>query len=115
MSDVRAHGSTFVAREAPDAADYVARSISASPYRHVARIRYFAPKDVVAQCFSPSSVTIEADGRDACVVTAGADDPERMVLYFATVGVDFKVLEPPEVAVAVGSVVERLRRAAISP
>ena len=44
MRDVRAHGSTFVARNAPDAAAYVRRSISASPYRHVARVRYFAPE-----------------------------------------------------------------------
>ena len=91
------------------------RSISASPYRHVARVRYFAPEHVVAQHFSPSSVTIEADGPDACIVTAGADDPERMVFYFATVGADFEVLEPPEVADAVESVAERLRRAAIRP
>ena len=90
MADVRARGSTFVAREAPDAAAYVRRSISASPYRYVARVRYHAPEDVVAQHFSPSSVTIEADGPDACIVTAGADDPERMVFYFATVGVRFR-------------------------
>ena len=115
MRDVRAHGSTFVARDAPDAAAYVRRSLSASPYRHVARVRYFAPEQVVAQHFSPSSVTIEADGPDACIVTAGADDPERMVFYFATVGADFEVLEPPEVADAVQSVAERLRRAAIRP
>src|SRR6478609_5162694 len=32
MGDVRARGGTFVARDAPDAAAYVQRSISASPY-----------------------------------------------------------------------------------
>ncbi|HEX3288906.1 MAG TPA: WYL domain-containing protein, partial [Mycobacterium sp.] len=115
MRDVQARGSTFVARDAPDAAAYVQRSISASPYRHVARVRYFAPEHVVAQHFSPSSVTIEPDGPDACIVTAGADDPERMVFYFATVGCDFEVLEPPEVAEAIESAAERLRRAASRP
>ena len=60
-------------------------------------------------------MTIEADGPDACIVTAGADDPERMVFYFGTVGCDFEVLEPPEVADAVESVAERLRRAASRP
>ena len=78
-------------------------------------MRYFAPEQVVAQHFSPSSVTIEADGPDACIVTAGADDPERMVSYFATVGVDFEVLEPPEVVAAVTTVANRLRRAASRP
>lgn len=110
MKDVRAQGSTFVPRDAPDAATYVRRSISSSPYRYVARVHFDAPKDVVAQHFSPSSATIEPDGPHACVVTAGADDPERMVLYFATVGCDFRVLSPPEVIQAVEAVSKRLRR-----
>ncbi|HEX9834872.1 MAG TPA: YafY family protein [Mycobacterium sp.] len=114
MADVRALGSTFVARGAPDAAAYVQKSISSSPYRYVARVRYHASEQALAQHFSPASVTIEADGPDACIVTAGADDPERMVVYFATVGVDFEVLEPPEVVQAVDAVVDRLRRATVS-
>ncbi len=111
MSAVAARGSTFAPREAPDAADYVRRSISSSPYRYVARVRYRAPQSAVAQCFPPASATVEPDGPDACIVTAGADDPERMVLYFATVGHDFEVLEPPEVIAAVRAVAGRLRLA----
>src|SRR6476646_7699790 len=112
MADVRALGSTFTPRQAPDAAAYVRHSISASPYRYVARVRYEAPEHVVAQYFSPASVTIEADGPDACILTAGADDPERMVFYLALPGCEFEVLEPPEVVRAVGSLAERLGRAA---
>ncbi len=111
MSDARAVGSTFARRQAPDAAAYVRRSISASPYRYVARVRYFAPCDVVAQHFSPASATVEADGADSCVVTAGGDDTERIAVYLAMVGIDFEVLEPAEVADAVGAVARRLRRA----
>jgi predicted DNA-binding transcriptional regulator YafY len=114
MADIRTRGSTFVVRDAPDAAAYVRRSISASPYRHVARVRYFASEQVVARHFSPSSVTIEAEGPDACIVTTGADDPDRMVIYFASVGVDFEVLEPPEVVDAVEAAADRLRRATTS-
>ena len=114
MADVRALGSTFVARDAPDAAAYVQKSISSSPYRYVARVRYHASEEAVAQHFSPASVTIEADGPDACIVTAGADDPERMVFYFATIGYDFEILEPPEVvrAVACGCATAAPRRRA---
>jgi predicted DNA-binding transcriptional regulator YafY len=115
MTEVRALGSTFMPRQAPDAAAYIRRSISSSPYRYVARVRYRAPENVVAQYFSPASVSIEADGPDACIVTAGADDPERMVFYLALPGCDFEVLEPPEVVRAVGSIAERLRRATASP
>lgn len=111
MADVRALGSTFIPREAPDAASYVRRSISSSPYRYVARVRYQACQDVLARFFSAASVQIEPDGPDACIVTTGADDPERMVPWLAIPGVDFEVLEPPEVVEAVRSVAERLRRA----
>lgn len=114
MSDVRATGTTFTARDAPDAAAYVGRSISSSPYRYVARVRFRAAETVLRQHFSPASVTIEPDGPNACVVTTGADDPERMVSYFAAVGYDFEVLEPPELIRAVAAVSARLRRATVN-
>lgn len=110
MADVRALGSTFTVRPAPDAAAFVAHSISASPYRYVARVRYDVPQHVVAQHFSPTSVTIESDGPEACIVTTGADDPERLALYLAMPGYDFEVIEPSEVAEAVAVVAERLVR-----
>jgi predicted DNA-binding transcriptional regulator YafY len=111
MADVRALGSTFTPRQAPDAAGYVRRSISSSPYRYVARVRYFAPQDVVAQHFSPASASVEAEGPDRCVMTAGGDDPEKIVFYLAMPGCEFEVLDPPEVAAAVQTVAERLGRA----
>ncbi|MCW2515740.1 MAG: putative transcriptional regulator [Mycobacterium sp.] len=111
MVDVGARGTTFLPREAPDAARYVRRAITASPYRYVARVRYQASKETVAQWFSDASAEIEADGADACIVTAGADDPERMVPWLAMPGVEFEVLEPSEVIAAVRDVAERLVRA----
>jgi predicted DNA-binding transcriptional regulator YafY len=65
----------------------------------------------VAQVFSAASVEIEPDGDDACIVTAGADEPERMVPWLAMPGIDFEVLEPPEVIAAVRDVAQRLLRA----
>jgi predicted DNA-binding transcriptional regulator YafY len=111
MADVTARGSTFTARPAPDAAEYVRHSISASPYRYITRVRYRASQEVLAQHFSASSARIEPAGPDACIVTTGADDPERMAIYLAMPGIDFDVLEPPEVVRAVRSVAERLQRA----
>jgi predicted DNA-binding transcriptional regulator YafY len=112
MSAVRALGSTFVPRDAPDAASYVQHAITTSPYRYVARVRYHAPQNVVAQVFSAASVELEPDGPDACIMTTGADDPERMVPWLAMPGCEFEVLEPPEVVEAVRVVSERLARAA---
>ena len=111
MSQVRAVGTTFVPRDSPDAASYVRRAITSSPYPYVARVRYFAPHDVVAQTFSAASADIEPDGPDACLVTVGADDPERMIPWLAMPGCDFEVLEPPEVVDAVKVVADRIGRA----
>jgi predicted DNA-binding transcriptional regulator YafY len=98
MAQVRAKGTTFTARPAPDAAAYVGRAITTSPYRYVAKVRYEATKSVMAQHFSPTTVTIIDDGPGTCVVVTGADDPQTLVLYLAMPGVAFEVLEPEEVA-----------------
>ncbi|HNM85729.1 MAG TPA: YafY family protein [Mycobacterium sp.] len=111
MSEVRARGTTFAPRAAPDAAAYVSRSISSSPYRFVARVRYRCAQEVVAEHFSPSSVTLHSDGPDSCIMTAGADDPERLVLYLAMVDAEFEILGPPEVVAAARTVAARLSRA----
>ena len=92
MADVRALGSTFTPREAPDAASYVQRSISSFPYRYVAKVRYQAPQEVVAQTFSAASADIQPDGDDACIVTTGADDPEKMIMYLALPGCEFEAV-----------------------
>ena len=111
MSDVRARGTTFTPREAPDAATYVSRAISSSPYRYVAQVRYFCSSEVVAQHFSPSSATIEPEGPASCLVTAGADDPEKIALYLAMVGCDFEILGPPEVIAGARVMAARLAAA----
>ena len=69
MAQVRVAGTTFTPREAPDAASYVRRAISSSPYPYVARVRYFAASDVVAQVFPTASVHIEADGPESFAST----------------------------------------------
>lgn len=111
MSEVTARGTTFVARQAPDAAAYVAKAISTNPYPVKATVRYHASHDVVAQYFSPTSVTIEPDGPDACILTAGADEPDRMLYYLALPDCDFEILGSPEVIVAADALRRRLAAA----
>ena len=112
MAEVLARGTTFAARDAPDAATYISTSISSSPYRYIARVRYRTSAETVAQHFSPTSATIEPDGPESCLVTAGADNPHQLALYLAMVGCDFEIVGPPEVIAAAASMGERLRRAA---
>jgi hypothetical protein len=54
---------------------------------------------------------IEPDGPDTCIVTAGADDLQRIVLHLAAPGLPFEVLEPAEVAEAAAAVADLLTRA----
>ncbi|AQA01840.1 transcriptional regulator [Mycobacterium sp. MS1601] len=112
MDDVRARGTTFTPREAPDAATYVSRAISSSSYRYVAQVRFFCSKEIVEQFFSPSSATVEAEGPDSCLVSAGADDPEKIPLFLAMVGADFEILGPPEVIEGARVMAARLSAAA---
>ncbi|CAN5626070.1 hypothetical protein BH09ACT8_BH09ACT8_67120 [soil metagenome] len=110
MSDVFARGTTFTVRDAPDAATYISRSISSSPYRYIAHVRYHASAQDVAQHISPTSATIEPEGPNSCMVTAGADDPQTLALYLSMVGCDFETMGPPEIAGA-ASMGERLLNA----
>jgi hypothetical protein len=104
MARVLARGTTFIPRGAPDAASYISRSISSSPYKHIVTVCYAASKEDLAQRFSSSPATIEADGPDSCVVTAGADNPETLALYLAMVGCDFEIQGPPEVIAGARSI-----------
>ncbi len=110
MAEVRARGTTFTPRPAPDAAEFIGRAITVSPYRHVARVRYQASKDVLAQHFWPTTATVEADGSDACIVVAGADDPSQLVAHLAMPGIAFEVLEPVAVADAAAAMAQLLNR-----
>jgi predicted DNA-binding transcriptional regulator YafY len=112
MRDVEATTWTFTLRDAPDAAEFVSRSVTQSPYRHVAKVRFEAPAAAVAQHIPPSAGTVEAVGEDACVLTAGADHLDHLCVYLASVGADFTVLEPPELRTVMADLAGRLTRAA---
>jgi predicted DNA-binding transcriptional regulator YafY len=51
-------------------------------------------------------------GKDACVLTAGADHLDHLCVYLASVGADFTVLEPPELRTVMADLAVRLSRAA---
>jgi predicted DNA-binding transcriptional regulator YafY len=114
MRDVVATTWVFAARDAPDAAEFVSRSVTQSPYRHVARVRFEAPAAEVAQHIPPSAGTVEPVGEEACVLTAGADHLDHLCVYLASVGADFTVLEPVELRTVMADLAARLTRAAAS-
>lgn len=105
----------FRTREHPDPADFVQRSVSASPYRVVARVRLHAPLAVVAEQVSPSTGRLEEDGPDRCVLTAGGDDLRWITGLLLELGHEVDVLDPPELREAFRSTAALLLRAAGDP
>lgn len=115
IAAVHAGGWRFRPRAAPDAAEYVRRAISQWPYEHVAKVRIEAPKSVVAQAIPPSVGTVTADGRRHCILEAGGNDFDAMVMHLGRLPWDLTVLEPPELRDAMRRQAERLLRAAATP
>jgi predicted DNA-binding transcriptional regulator YafY len=107
-------GARFTPRPLPadDVAAYVSQSIASAPYRYQARILFRAPLEAVAERSSPAAGRLEAVDPDTCVFYAGSNSLDELALYVAAKGFDFEVLDPPELAAHLGSLSERLRRAA---
>jgi predicted DNA-binding transcriptional regulator YafY len=111
MTGAESRGWRFTPREAPDAADYVRRSISHSAYDHLARMRIAAPRSVVAQQIPPSVGTVTADGRHHSLFVVGGYDLDSMAMHLGRLPWDLEILDPPELRDALRRQGERLLRA----
>ncbi|MGW1062027.1 helix-turn-helix transcriptional regulator [Micromonospora rubida] len=105
-------GPRFVPRDSPqDAASYVSHAVAAAPYRYQARILMRAPFDVVADRSSPTAGRLERVDEHSCILHVGSRSLDEIALYVALKGIDFQVLDPPELVNHVRSLAERLSRA----
>ncbi len=71
-----------------------------------------APIDVVADLASPTAGRLEAVDDHSCLLHTGANSLDTLALYVALKGVDFEVLDPPELIDHIRRLASRLRRAA---
>jgi len=115
MADVRATTFRFPAREAPDAAAYVQRSVTVSPYQHEARVLVHAPAATVRERIPPTVGTVEAVDRGTCRVVAGGNSLEGLAWHFGSLGHAFTVEAPEELRAATAAFGARLVAAAVSP
>jgi predicted DNA-binding transcriptional regulator YafY len=105
-------GPRFTPREPPeDLPGYVSQSVSTAPYRYQATILMHAPLAVVAERSSPSSGRLEAVDEHSCLLHTGSHSLDELVIYVAIKGVDFEVIEPPELIEHVRVLADRLARA----
>jgi predicted DNA-binding transcriptional regulator YafY len=100
---------------APDIAAYVRRGISAARDTHQARVLLHAALATVAERVPPSTGTLEAVDEQTCLLHTSADWLGGLAIYVAGIGVDFEVLDPPELAVEIGRLAERFARALDRP
>jgi predicted DNA-binding transcriptional regulator YafY len=106
-------GGRFAPRElpAPDAAAFVAQSISSAPNRFDALVTLHAPAHEIAGRVPPHWGTIEPIDESTCELRTGDDDPRWLALRVAMLGVDFELREPPELVDELRALAARLRRA----
>ncbi len=106
-------GPRFTPSEPPqDAATYVSHSVASAPYRYRAKILVHSPIEVVADQASPTSSRLEAVDDQRCLLYVGSHSLDEIVLYVGLKGIDFEILEPPELIDRARALAEIFRRAA---
>jgi predicted DNA-binding transcriptional regulator YafY len=108
MRDAAATTWHFRAREHPDPVAYVQRSVTAAPYRYLARVRLHARADQVRALVPPQVGRVEDDGDGWCVLIAGGDELDWLAVHVARLGFEAEVLEPPELRAATARLAHRL-------
>jgi predicted DNA-binding transcriptional regulator YafY len=108
MREVEATTWRFRAREHPDPAAYVQRSVAEAPYRYLARVRLHAPPDRVRELVPPQVGRVEDDRDGWCVLVAGGQDLDWLAVHVARLGFEAEVLEPAELREAVARLARRL-------
>lgn len=111
IDDPRPTGIRFTPLDPPDAAAFVADSVTSAPYRYRARIHVYAPAAVVAEQVTPTSGIVEAIDAGTSLLVTGADSLGLMALHVALLGHEFAVLEPPELIAEIGRLAQRLGNA----
>ena len=112
MQDTAATGARFLPRDPPDAASFVANSVTTAPYRHQARVIVHAPAHLIGGRVPPTVGAVQAAGPDSCLLTTGSDSLDALACHLATLDADFTVLEPPELTERISVLAGRLHSAA---
>jgi predicted DNA-binding transcriptional regulator YafY len=112
ISGVPTPAARFQPREAPegDLAAYVSRSVSTAAYTFQAVLVVHAPLEVVADRTSPSAVLLEAIDADTCLLRSGGESLDTMAFHLLHLGLEFDLLEPPELVDHMRELSQRLAR-----
>jgi predicted DNA-binding transcriptional regulator YafY len=98
----------------PDLERYVSESIAAAPYPCRARLALEGPRAELVGKVPPWVGVLRETGPTSCELEIGGPTWEAVVLYAVAAGVEFRVLDPPELIAVVEQVAARLARGAAS-
>jgi predicted DNA-binding transcriptional regulator YafY len=70
-----------------------------------------APADEVASRITPAAGHVEARDAGSCVLHTGSDSLESVAVHLGMLGVDFEVVDPPELVDHITLLAERYARA----
>ncbi|HEX9338197.1 MAG TPA: YafY family protein [Pseudonocardiaceae bacterium] len=106
-------GPRFTPRDPPydDIATYVSRRVSAASWRHRARVLLHAPAQQVTERINTAVGLVEPVDEGRCVLVTGGNSLESLAVYLGMLGVDFEILDPPELVEHVRALADRYRRA----
>ncbi|MEU3747552.1 MULTISPECIES: helix-turn-helix transcriptional regulator [Streptomyces] len=107
------HGPRFPPREPPaeDLAAYVSKGVSGAAYATEVTVRLFVPLAEAATVIGPMDGVLEPEGEGSCLLRAGAHNLHVAVVHVVLMGLDFEVVEPPELTERVRDLRDRLSRA----
>jgi predicted DNA-binding transcriptional regulator YafY len=109
-------GPRFTPRKVPggDVTAYVEKTVGRATWRYRARVLLHAPAAALADRLPPA-VELEPVDERSCIATTGADDPYLLALYLGLLGVDFDVIDAPELAEELRKLARRYTGAAGDP
>ncbi|TCN55981.1 putative DNA-binding transcriptional regulator YafY [Rhodococcus sp. SMB37] len=113
MSAVTLRTWRFRPRAAPDAATYVQEGVASRVYRQQARFLVRAPAETVRSQIPASAAVVKPRDRDTCELISGADNLDIVLWHVLTLGHEFDVLEPPELAARCAELGEKLTAAGV--
>lgn len=90
----------FAPRRPPaaDLASWVARGVSRTRDRHRARVILHASVDQVSSRVPRSAGALQPIDDHRCLLDTGSDWLDGLAIYIASIGVEFEVVEPPELS-----------------
>lgn len=110
------HGPRFTPRPEPDGdvAAFVAAGVTRVRSRHHVTVRLHQPATALIDWLDPSWGTLEPVDDGHCLFRAGYESLDVAGLYLGMLGIDFDVLDPPELADHLQALSARYARAARS-